>query len=172
ANNIGVFDPQEESLVEYHVPSKNPFWADCDPGTGKSIEDCGLAQIFDIALDGSNIWFTEWVENNIGVVDTTVPLPFDVQLDSELVLVGEQTITYTIIPAAASGDQVTPVLSTTDSRMTVALAGPDTITLGSEPVTISATVSAAGVPSGTYKVLLGAQHPDIAISRYLTVTVP
>jgi len=61
ANNISVFDPKSNSLVEYHVPSKNPYWGDCDPGTGLMAADCGLAQIFDFAVDGEKIWFTEWV---------------------------------------------------------------------------------------------------------------
>ena len=33
SNNIAVMDPKSQSLVEYHVPSKNPNWGDCDPGT-------------------------------------------------------------------------------------------------------------------------------------------
>ena len=71
ANNISVMDPKTQSLVEYHVPSKNPNWGDCDSGT-EVLDDCGIAQIFDFTIDGEKIWFTEWVENNIGVVDTSV----------------------------------------------------------------------------------------------------
>ena len=41
ANTISVMDPKSQSLVEYHVPSKNPYWGDCDPGTGLMIADCG-----------------------------------------------------------------------------------------------------------------------------------
>ena len=33
ANNISVMDPKAQSLVEYHIPSKNPNWGDCDSGT-------------------------------------------------------------------------------------------------------------------------------------------
>ena len=78
ANRIGVFDSTTESLVEYSVPSKNPNWADCE-----AMKDCGLAQVFDIAVDGDTIWFAEWVENNIGKIDSSKPLPFDVHLDKE-----------------------------------------------------------------------------------------
>ena len=49
------------------------------------LADCGLAQIFDFAVDGEKIWFTEWVENNIGVVDTSVSLPVEIQLESEII---------------------------------------------------------------------------------------
>ena len=82
ANNISVMDPKEQTLVEYHVPSKNPNWADCDSGI-QVMENCGVAQIFDFAVSGEKIWFTEWVENKIGVVDTSVSLPFEIQLESD-----------------------------------------------------------------------------------------
>ena len=50
ANNISVMDPKSQSLVEYQIPSKNPNWGDCDPGTGMMLDDCGLAQIFDFTV--------------------------------------------------------------------------------------------------------------------------
>ncbi|NIT61950.1 MAG: lyase, partial [Aliifodinibius sp.] len=51
ANRIGVLDPERDALVEYMVPSMNPNWADC----GDSEEDCGLAQVFDLAISGDKI---------------------------------------------------------------------------------------------------------------------
>ncbi len=71
ANRIAVFNPESETMVEYTVPSRNPNWSDCE-----GIDYCGLSQVFDFTVDGSKIWFTEWVENNIGVVDTSATLPF------------------------------------------------------------------------------------------------
>ena len=78
ANRIGVFNPFSETLVEYTVPSRNPNWADCE-----GIDYCGVAQVFDFAAYGEKIWFTEWVENNIGVVDTSIPLPFSIDIDKK-----------------------------------------------------------------------------------------
>ena len=82
ANRIGVFNPSTETLTEYTVPSRNANWADCE-----GIDYCGVAQVFDFAAYGEKIWFTEWVENNIGVVDTSIPLPFSVDTDK-----GEMTL--------------------------------------------------------------------------------
>ena len=84
ANRIGVFNPSSETLVEYTVPSRNPNWADCE-----GIDYCGVAQVFDFAAYGEKIWFTEWVENNIGVVDTSIPLPFSIDIDKERNYFGE-----------------------------------------------------------------------------------
>ena len=49
----------------------NPNWGDCG-----EMQNCGLAQIFDFTVSGDKIWFTEWVENNIGVVDTKTTISF------------------------------------------------------------------------------------------------
>ena len=85
ANNISVMDPKLSISCRIPCPSKNPYWGDCDPGTGMMLSDCGVAQIFDFTVDGEKIWFTEWVENNIGVVDTSVPLPLEIQFESNSV---------------------------------------------------------------------------------------
>ena len=63
-NRIGVLNPTESRLVEYAIPSANPNWADC----GIAL-NCGLAQVFGFDISDQKVWFTEWVENNIGVLD-------------------------------------------------------------------------------------------------------
>ena len=43
ANRIGVMDPVTETLVEYAIPSKNPFWTDCGGSMGlRHIPGAGL----------------------------------------------------------------------------------------------------------------------------------
>ena len=101
ANNISVMNPVDQSLVEYHVPSKNPNWGDCNSGNGDVLDECGVAQIFDFAVDGEKIWFTEWVENNIGVVDTSVSLPLTIQLSSDSLTLspgGSKDFDFEILP--------------------------------------------------------------------------
>ena len=179
ANNISVMDPKSQSLVEYQIPSKNPLWADCDPGTGVLLSDCGLAQVFDFAVDGDKIWFTEWVENNIGVVDTSVPLPIEIQLESDTLSLspgGSQHFNF----VASSQSQkdlmnVSLILSPTHDFLNVEL-GDDTLQefqLDSDSsIPVSTTISASeDAISGTYKILLGAQSSDIAVSKFITVTI-
>ena len=79
SNQLAVFDIVNEHLVEYMVPSKNPNWADCED---KSNSNCGVAQIFGFDVTDDSIWFTEWAENKIGVIDTKKPLPFSVKTDT------------------------------------------------------------------------------------------
>ena len=178
ANNISVMDPRSQSLVEYHVPSKNPHWADCDPGTGMMLADCVVAQIFDISVDGQKIWFTEWVENNIGVVDTSHPLPFDVKVESDSIyLKPGETKHFNLIvsPESENNIGVSLISVTTHDFLDVSLTHETTETFQLDkdsPRPIHTNISAAedAIP-GTYKILLGGQTSDVAVSKFITVTI-
>ena len=170
SNSIAVMDPKQESLVEYYVPSRNPFWGDCGDD-----QDCGIAQVFDFAIDGHKIWFTEWVENNIGVVDTSVELPFGVELESSEIHAspGEsKSINYVISKHSGDDPAVLLVLSKPGDFLDVSTTSLKKFQLGSDPKTIDVliTVSEDASP-GTYKILLGAQSNDVSISKYLTLVV-
>jgi len=143
------------------------------------MDNCGLAQIFDFAIDGEKIWFTEWVENNIGVVDTSVPLPFEIQRESDtLAIVPGYTQEFTFIVSPESQKDlldVSLILSTPHVFLDVDIVNdtPRTFQLDfdvprSVHVSICASKDAA---SGTYKILLGAQSSDVAVSKFVTVTI-
>ncbi|MDH3795224.1 MAG: lyase, partial [Nitrosopumilus sp.] len=179
ANNISVMDPKSQSLVEYHVPSKNPYWGDCDPGTGITLSDCGVAQIFDFTVDGEKIWFTEWVENNIGVVDTSVPLPLEIQFESNSITLtpgNSQNFDFVVLSKSQQDlFDVSLILSSTRDFLSIDSIdnSPQIFQLDSDASRlISTTIRASedAIP-GTYKVLLGTQLSDIAISKYVTVTI-
>ena len=179
ANNISVMDPKSQSLVEYHIPSKNPYWGDCDPGTGITLSDCGVAQIFDFTVDGEKIWFTEWVENNIGVVDTSVPLPLEIQFESNSITLtpgNSQNFDFVVLSKSQQDlFDVSLILSSTRDFLSIDSIdnSPQIFQLDSDASRlISTTISASeDAMPGTYKVLLGAQLSDIAISKYVTVTI-
>jgi virginiamycin B lyase len=174
ANRIGVFNPSSETLVEYTVPSRNPNWADCE-----GIEYCGVAQVFDFAVDGKKIWFTEWVENNIGVVDTSILLPFSIDIDTkEITLKKGETIAVTLQVTKTSNilpnNYVTNVNYSSTSTFSDITIKPElnNFSLSDAPTTISVEVTASEhALSGTHKVLLGAYTDDIAVSQFIIVTI-
>ena len=204
SNNISVLDPVSQKLVEYHVPSKNPYWSDCGASvnttaSGLGEERCGVAQIFDFDVYEDQIWFTEWAENKIGVVDTATPLPFDIDASAESVLLAPGTAESIRFSVVASNDtgavdnvaaidddddhnvQFTPFATLASEHVNAFLfsgfedlgviteqSSPDN-GLGSFDVLISISENA---PRGIYKVLLGAQAPDVAVGKFVTVTVP
>jgi len=176
ANRIGVFNPSSETLVEYTVPSRNPNWADCE-----GIEYCGVAQVFDFAVDGKKIWFTEWVENNIGVVDTSIPLPFSIDIDTKEITLkkGETavvTLQVTKTPSQHNVQSINVNYSSTAFVTTFSdiIIKPElnNFSLSDVPTTISVEVTASEYAlSGTQKILLGAYTDDIAISQFIIVTI-
>ncbi len=170
SNNIAIMDPKSESLVEYLIPSKNPSWADCTPDS-----DCGLAQIFDFAVHGDKIWFTEWVENNIGVVDTSVALPFEIKLDSKDISLksGEsKNLSFLISPRQDVSD-VSLIMSNPHSFLNLTSSVSVPFQLSSDtPTSVDVTISASGESTpGKYKVLLGSQIEDVSVSKFVTVTI-
>ena len=178
ANNISVMDPKTQSLVEYHIPSKNPNWGDCDSGV-EVLDNCGIAQVFDFAISGEKIWFTEWVENKIGVVDTSVSLPLNIQFEYDVLNItsNDSATFHFIINSEFENDvlDLSSVISTTHDFLTVELIhdSVETFELNSDnPVAIHVKISASddALP-GTYKILLGAESSDITIGKFLTVII-
>ena len=191
SNNISVLDHTSQSIVEYQVPSKNPYWYNCtmmipddsfimeDKDT--TLENCGIAQILDIAVDEERIWFTEWAENKIGVVDTSAPLPIEIHThDSPIVLQqgGIDTLNFTATLTEDGIDVIStavyparPLIATSISDITETETETFNLILG-EPVPIDVIVSApVGTPTGTYKILLGVQTLDVMVGKFVTVIV-
>ncbi len=170
-NSIGVFDPAKDSLVEYLVPSKNPNWSDCG-----SLQDCGVAQVLDFTTSDSKVWFTEWVENNIGFLDPTIPLPIDVGTTPNDITVhrGENsTVSFTITPNEQINDPITLLTANTAGLNDVIVSGNHhQVTVGGQPKTVSIDISADNFAlTGTYKILIGARYHEVTISKYVTVTI-
>ena len=171
ANRIAVFDPEEQSLVEYVIPSKNPAWGDCG-----GLADCGLAQVFGFAIHGEKVWFTEWVENRIGVLDTSVPPPFEVVVDPAEVSVGKgETATVTVTASAAGGPASGSLVTSDTTQFSELAVEADAYRLAASPgdpavVEVSITPRLSAL-AADHKVLLGVATGDATVSRYVTVTV-
>ena len=169
ANRIGVFNPSTEILVEYTVPSRNPNWSDCE-----GIMYCGVAQVFDFAIDGEKIWFTEWVENNIGVVDTSIPLPFSIDIDTQPIILEKGQTTNVMLQVSLTSDLTGDVTigSSTTSLFSDIIVTYDVNELldESKTVQIQITASENALPD-THKVLLGVYNNDVAVSQFITVTI-
>jgi virginiamycin B lyase len=170
-NTMAVFDPAKNSLVEYLVPSQNPNWSDC-----ASLPDCGVAQVLDFTTSDDRVWFTEWVENNIGFLDPTKPLPFDVSVTPTNFIVhrGENsTVSFTITPNQQINDTVYLVTANTANQNDLVVSeSNDQLTLTGQPKSVSINISADNFAlTGTYKVLIGARYHEVTISKYVTVTV-
>ncbi len=155
------------------IPSNNPNWADCE-----GIENCGLVQVFDFTILDEKIWFTEWVENNIGVVDRSLPLYFDVESDRQKIILkkGEQTqLKLLLIPNVDNIPNISVRSSTTApfSDLIISHDAPNLFQLNGDStriveITISASENA--IPD-IHKILLSAQTDDLVVSQFVTVII-
>jgi len=72
-NTIASYDPKNKTLIEYHIPTRNPLWGN----TSNPLK---------FVIDNKNsVWFTEWTENKIGVVksNTLNQLPILLSLSKD-----------------------------------------------------------------------------------------
>ncbi|MBS1268944.1 MAG: Virginiamycin B lyase [Nitrosopumilus sp.] len=169
ANRLAVFNPNSESLIEYDIPSKNPGWADCG-----DISDCGTAQSFGFAIQGKQVWFTEWVENNIGVLDTSVSLPILISIDENEIEIkqGQQKeIFVTVSPKTNQNLEITLFGNSNSESITVKPQS-ETAVISNESVKLPVTIiTDENIHKGYYKILIGTQFSDVAISSYATIKI-
>jgi len=80
-NAIAFFDPKNNTLVEYHIPTEDSFWGNASNP---------LRFVFD---NNGSIWFTEWTENKIGVVhkDKINSLPISISTSKDTLIVDKST---------------------------------------------------------------------------------
>ena len=185
SNSIGIFNIEKESLIEYSIPSRNPGWADCvfiDSTTGEQTRNnfCGVAQVFGFDISGDKIWFSEWAENKIGVIDTSKSLPISVDVDTNIISLkkGEKstfnlTLTYSnllgftqdeieIISSNTAPYQSFPYISTLVER--------NEGQSNQETVQITVFANEKSLP-GEYKLLIGGQTDEIVVSKYIDVVI-
>ena len=171
SNQLAVFNIDSEQLVEYMIPSKNPNWADCE---NRSNSNCGVAQIFGFDVIDNYIWFTEWAENKIGVVDIKKPLPFAVNTNVESITFkkGEtETISLNIDTFSSNIDDINFNFAHTASTVTKS----SDLLISYEfnnfdEIIVSVTASEFAL-SGDYKLLLGVFNSEVSVSKYIDVII-
>lgn len=58
-NAIGYFDPENDTMVEYHIPTRSKIWGNTSNPLKFGIDNTG------------SIYFTEWTENKIGILNSS-----------------------------------------------------------------------------------------------------
>ncbi len=167
-NAMAVFDIDNEWLIEYQIPSQNPNWADC---TG--VSECGIAQAFGFVYTGDKIWFTEWVENNIGSVDLTKELPFEFGLTQQEITVPRGQSSQIDLQLVPNTNIDVTLLSKTTAEfddISVQIQTKNLTLDDTKIIPISITTSPSALP-GTYKVLISARANDVTVSQFVTVNV-
>ena len=156
------------------IPSKNPNWADCG-----DLKDCGVAQIFGISVHNKQIWFTEWVENNIGVIDTAKSLPFSIETDSQVVSIKKgESVEFVMTVNYANFDDSTnsDFLSSHTASNTINFNDIEISSIrepsqnNKEEILVQIHASDTSL-SGTYKTLIGIGNDEVTVSKFIDVII-
>ena len=124
-------------------------------------------------MDGK-IWFTEWAENKIGVVDTRKPLPFTVNTNVESITLkkGEtKIISLSINPSSSNIGDIS--FNSAHTASTITKSSDLLISHNfnnSNEIIVSITASEIAL-SGDYKLLLGVLNSEVNVSKYIDVIV-
>ena len=79
-NKIAKFNPTNGTLVEYWIPTQNSLWAPCTPNESS----CGISNTLQFSIGKNNqLWFSEWTENKLGMLNSSKPLSFAVDSSSK-----------------------------------------------------------------------------------------
>ena len=77
-NKIARFEPSNDTLYEYWIPTQDRQWGNCPPNS----QTCGIANALQFSTgQNGQTRFTEWSQNNIGRLGTNYKqLPFSVSV--------------------------------------------------------------------------------------------
>ncbi|MGA9149019.1 MAG: hypothetical protein WBZ36_00465 [Candidatus Nitrosopolaris sp.] len=185
-NKIARFEPSNDTLYEYWIPTQDRLWGNCAP----SSKTCGIANALQFS-SGQNgqTWFTEWSENKIGSLGTNYKqLPFSVSvLPQGLTIKGGQTVEIKVNVSAT-----TTKLSKNHSDSTVKMLVSGTFTqegdLGNSTGAFSQEsfpmqdlqrgkqvsfifTPATNLKPGEYMLMLGAQNNEVGILKAVKVHI-
>ncbi|MDN5867305.1 MAG: hypothetical protein L0H55_07885 [Candidatus Nitrosocosmicus sp.] len=92
-NKIARFVPDNDTLIEYWIPTQNIHYSVCDPIN--SSNQCGYSNAlqFDVSVGSSNdsagtgsgVWFTEQSENKIGFIDLDKAIPISLSVNPKAI---------------------------------------------------------------------------------------
>ncbi len=97
-NKIAKFNPTDGTLIEYWIPTQNSLWAPCTPNE----KSCGISNTLQFSIGKNNqVWFSEWTENKLGMLNSSKPLSFVVDTNSkEFNVTRGQTIQVPMVVSA------------------------------------------------------------------------
>ena len=178
-NKIGKFFIDELKLVEYWIPSQNKQFGQCKPDVAEN--SCGIGNVLQLTDETYNksIWFTEWSENKIGYVNTSIPLPFSINTeDKEITLTPGESKEIKFEINTHTDSLLHPISSSTltpsgELGTSYGIFSENSINLKkdeSKEISFVFTLS-NDVAMGNYILMLGAEDDLISISKAILIKV-
>jgi virginiamycin B lyase len=196
-NKIARFLPNNNTLIEYWIPSQNKLFSPCDSQTK---EVCGIANALQLDVGdraagnandeasnaeqtrASEVWFTEWSENKIGRVNTSRALPFSVHTSPQEITIrkGESASVDVFITPSPSALIDTVNMTASATFVPTGDFGNSTGSFSQESILLNngktqtvkfVTNPSADLQAGRYMLMLGAQDSSVTYLKALPVNI-
>jgi len=158
-NKIARFNTTDRTLVEYVIPTQNRMWP---PGISNALQ-------FSIGKN-NQIWFTEWTENKLGMLDSSKALPFAVDTSTtEYTAKKGDTIEVPLVVSAKDQVNLKMVASSTFTK--TGNFGNSTFSFSQESFSMNSgetkNITFLVTPSddlaiGDYTIMVGAQNNEVS----------
>ena len=175
-NRMAFFDVQNKTLTEYEIPSRDPAWNYISNAIGMAIDP----------NNPDHLWFSEFYLDKIGMVDRSIPVPFDISFSSDNIIVNKNDITVVVDFTVRINHDGTPIRNNEiflkKSSSIVATAGFGNVTAKIEPdhFVVSGLESFEGklildeiqnMESGNYTIAISATDGTVTKTDYALLNV-
>lgn len=175
-NKIARFNTTDGTLVEYWIPTQNNLWAPCAPNESS----CGISNALQFSIGKNNqIWFSEWTENKLGMLNGSKPPSFVVGTSSpEYNVKRGETIEIPLIISAKSQVNLKMIASSTFTS--TGNFGNSSISFSQDSFSMNPgetkNVTFLVTPSdelanGDYTIMIGAENEEISYLNSIRVHI-
>jgi virginiamycin B lyase len=175
-NKIARFNTTDGTLVEYWIPTQNSLWAPCAPNESA----CGIANALQFSIGKNNqIWFSEWTENKLGMLNGSKPLSFVVDTSSTEYNV-KRGDTIEIPISISAKDQVNLKMIASSTFTSTGNFGNSSISFSQDSFSMDSgetkNVTLLVTPSdelanGDYTIMIGAENEEISFLNSIKVHI-
>ena len=158
-NKLARFNNTDGTLVEYRIPTQNKFMS---PGISNTLQ-------FSIGKN-NQIWFSEWTENKLGMLNGSKALPFVVDTGStEYTAKKGETIEIPLVISAIDKVNIKMIASSTFTK--TGSFGNSTFSFSQESFSMNSgetkNITFLVTPSndlaiGDYTIMIGAENNEVS----------
>jgi virginiamycin B lyase len=166
-NKLARFDPNTSSLVEFKIPSHNMLWG-------------GIANALQFAIGRNNdVWFTEWTENKIAMLNSTEPLPFTADVSEDEVDLKKGDVKAIKVSLKANEDVDLKLVGSSTITSTGSF-GNSTTSFSQDAVNMKPGETkeitflftpAQDLKAGDYTIMLGAENDEVSYLKAVKVHI-
>ena len=166
-NKLARFDSNDSSLVEYKIPTHNMLWG-------------GIANALQFAIGKNNqVWFTEWTENKIAMLNSSEPLPFTANISEDEIDLKKGDVKEIKVSLHANEDVDLKLVGSSTITSTGTF-GNSTTSFSQDAVAMKAGETkeisflftpAQDLKEGEYTIMLGAENNEVSYLKAIRVHI-